>query len=52
MPNYFIQKKKYLLSEHALIKFFAGKQDFPISNKCILLVKCSSSNDKDGTLNG
>lgn len=42
----------YLLSEHAFVKFFAGKQDLPISSKCILLVKCSSSNDKDETLNG
>lgn len=41
-----------LLPEHALIKFFDGKQDFPISNKWLLLVKCSSSNDIDGALNG
>lgn len=41
----------YLLSEH-FIKFFDGKHDFPISNKWLLLVKCSSSNDIDGALNG
>lgn len=45
-------QKMYLLSEHALAKFFEGKQDLPISNKWALLVKWSSSNDKDETLKG
>lgn len=42
----------YLLSEQTLVKFFAGKQDLPISNKWVLLIKWSSNNDKDETLNG
>lgn len=49
---YFKCTKCYLLSILALIKCLAGKHDFPISNKWLLLVKCTSSNDKDETLKG
>lgn len=52
MKHILFNLQLYLLSEHAWVKFFDGKQDFPISNKWFLLVKWSSSNDKDETLNG